>query len=223
MVAQLLKRVAVHLPDRAQHELRRRFFARQIRARRFTTDEVEYGLLGDFLREGDWALDVGANVGHYAMRMSELVGANGRVIAFEPVPQTFALLSSNTQLFAHANVSLLNAAVSDRSGVVRMDIPDFAEGMKNYYRAHITGSGRGLSILTVAIDALDLPHAVALAKIDVEGHELAVLHGMQKLIARDHPVLIVETGAGETIGYIESMGYAIERPPGSSNVLCRAR
>lgn len=223
MVAQLLKRVAVHLPDRAQHELRRQFFARQIRAHRFTTDESEYGLLAEFLGEGDWALDIGANVGHYAMRMSELAGASGRVVAFEPVPQTFALLSSNTQLFAHANVTLLNAAVSDGAGVVRMDIPDFAEGMKNYYRAHISASARGLSILTIAVDALALPNRVALAKIDVEGHEPAVLRGMRALIERDHPVLIVETGSDETIGYIQSMGYGVERLQGSSNVLCRAR
>lgn len=46
---------------------------------------------------GDWALDIGANVGHYTKRMSDLAGPEGRVIAFEPVPDTFAVLCANAQ------------------------------------------------------------------------------------------------------------------------------
>jgi len=81
-----MKRVAARCSPSTQHELRRLFFRRQIRGRAFFTDEREYGLLDTWLAQDDWVLDIGANVGHYTMRMSELVGANGRVIAIEPVP-----------------------------------------------------------------------------------------------------------------------------------------
>ena len=94
-----LKRFAAMLPNSWQHELRRRHFQRQIRLGRFHTDEKEYALLDTLLGEGDWALDIGANVGHYTMRMAELVGPSGRVIALEPVPDTFSLLAANTRLF----------------------------------------------------------------------------------------------------------------------------
>ena len=64
---------------------------------------------------------------------------------------------------------------------------------------------------------------VRLAKIDVEGHELPVLQGMRNLLERDHPVLIVETGAQDTVDLLSSLGYSTERLPGSSNLLCKYR
>lgn len=223
MLAPVLKRIAAQLPDSVQHELRRLFFRRQIRGRRFVTDEKEYGLLDTILAPGDLVLDVGANVGHYTMRMSELVGAAGRVIAFEPVPNTFTLLSANARLFAHANVSLLNVAASDHTAVVGVQIPRFSDGLVNYYQAHLTADSASLMILTIPIDALALPSLVKLVKIDVEGHELPVLRGMRRLLERDHPVLIVETGSQETVDLLDAMGYASERLQGSSNLLCRQK
>ncbi len=220
---QMLKRLAALLPVSAQHELRRLYFHQQIRRRRFMTDEKEYAFLDSFLRPGDWALDIGANVGHYSMRMSELVGAAGRVIAFEPVPATFTLLAANARLFAHANVSLLNVAASDRTASVGMEIPRFPDGLTNYYQARLTGDPARLTILSVPVDALALPATVKLVKIDVEGHELPVLQGMRRLLERDHPVLIVETGAQSTVDLLTGQGYVTERLPGSSNLLCRQR
>ena len=102
----LLKRIAAKLPDRWQHELRRRHFQREIRRGIFYTAEKEYALLDTLIGQSDWVLDVGANVGHYAMRMSQLVGSSGRVIALEPVPDTFSLLAANVRLFECPNVSL---------------------------------------------------------------------------------------------------------------------
>jgi len=219
----MLKHLAALLPLSWQHELRRLYFHQQIRRRRFVTEEQEYTLLDSFLRPGDWVLDIGANVGHYTMRMSELVGTMGRVIALEPVPDTFALLAANARLFAHANVSLLNVAASDRMAAVSIELPRFSDGLVNYYQARLTGDPAGLAVLALPVDALALPMTVRLAKIDVEGHELAVLQGMRRLLERDHPVLIVETGAQDTVDVLIGLGYATERLPGSSNLLCRRR
>ncbi|MGH8642713.1 MAG: FkbM family methyltransferase [Burkholderiales bacterium] len=219
----MLKRLAAQLPLSWQHALRRVYFHQQIRRRRFVTDEREYTLLDSFLRSGDWVLDIGANVGHYTMRMSELVGRTGRVIALEPVPDTFALLAANARLFTHANVTLLNVAASDRLAAVNIEIPQFSEGLANYYQARLTSDLAGLAVLTLPVDALALPKAVRLVKIDVEGHELAVLRGMRSLLERDHPVLIVETGAQDAVDLLIGLGYATERLSGSSNLLCRQR
>jgi FkbM family methyltransferase len=220
MVGHLLKRVAARFPETTQHELRRLFFRRQIRGSRFSTNEQEFKLLDRFIGAGDWALDIGANVGHYAMRMSELVGAAGRVVAFEPVPDTFALLAANARLFPFANVSLFNAAASDRMASVGIKIPRFSEGLTNYYQAQLTSEPAALTILAIPIDALSLSATVKLVKIDVEGHEVPVLRGMQRLLERDHPVLIVETGSEQAVELLGGLGYASERLPGSSNLLC---
>lgn len=222
MVPGLLKRAAARLPEAWQYELRRWYFRRQIARDVFATDEPEYVLLPTFLRPGDWVLDVGANVGHYTRRMSDLVGSAGRVIAFEPVPTTFALLAANARCFRHANVTLINAAASDATASAGVRIPDFAEGLRNYYQASLQGQGPAeLTILTIAIDALALPSRVRLAKIDVEGHELPVLRGMQALLRRDRPVLVVETSSREVVDLLRGLGYDTERLPGSSNLLCR--
>lgn len=221
MVVNTLKRIASLLPFSWQHEMRRIFFHRQIRRGSFFTDEKEYPLLDKFLQPGDWVLDLGANVGHYTKRMSELVGQSGRVIAVEPMPDTFALLAANVRLFEHPNVTLLNVAVSDKIDVVGIELPRFAEGLPNYYQARLTSASAKFGVMTLPVDALDLPAKVRLAKIDVEGHELPVIQGMRRLIARDRPILIVETGAKDTMELLKSFGYDIERLPGSSNLLCR--
>ncbi len=220
MVARHLKRLAGALPAPWQHALRRTFFARQIRRRRFATDEKEFGLLDTMLRPGDWALDIGANVGHYTMRMSELVASSGRVVALEPVPDTFALLAANCRLFRHQNVSLMNVAASDRVAAVGIQIPRFSDGLTNFYQARLSPNTEGLTVLTLPVDALALP-PVRLVKIDVEGHELPVLRGMRALLARDHPIVIVETDSQTTIQLLEELGYSVRRLPGSSNVLGR--
>jgi FkbM family methyltransferase len=222
MVGAVLKRIAARMPGGAQQELRRLYFRSQIRRHRFLTDEREYALLDTWLGKGDWALDVGANVGHYTLRMSEIVGEAGRVIAFEPVPDTFALLAANSRLSAHSNVTLLNVAASDEPAVGGMQIPKFDDGLPNYYQARVSGKRAALNVLALPIDALALPARVALVKMDVEGHELAALRGMAALIERDHPVLIVETASADTEAFLRSRGYAVRRIPGSSNVVCTA-
>lgn len=220
----IAKRVAAKLPDRWQGELKRIHFGRQIRKGTFETSEPEYELLSEFVCPGDWVLDIGANVGHYAKRLSELVGASGRVIAFEPVPTTFALLAANAQLFAHANVTLFNAAASDKLGVLGIAVPQFAVGLANYYQAQLTaGSDASLAVLTLPIDLLSIDQRISLVKIDVEGHEACVMAGMRRLIAAHRPVLIVETGSADLVAELQSVGYESERLQGSSNVLFRPR
>lgn len=219
-----LRPILAKLPHRWQLALKRLRYARQIRRGTFATDEPEFDRLADWIRPGDWVLDVGANVGHYTKRFSELVGARGRVIAFEPIPATFSLLAANARLFPHANVTLINAAASDQTRLAGMAIPRFDSGLANYYEAHVAPhSAPDLAVLTLAIDSLALNQRIALVKIDAEDHESAVLDGMSRLIERDHPVLIVETGSRDVANRLESAGYTAEKLPGSPNLLFRPR
>lgn len=216
----LLKQIAAQLPNRWQTELKRIHFRRQISKGTFVTDEPEYKILHNLITPGDWVIDIGANVGHYTKRFSELVGAHGRVIAFEPVPTTFSLLSANVPLFAHPNVSLINAAVSDKLDIVGMSMPKFSTGLTNYYEAHLSpAADSALSVLTISLDSLCINQRIALVKIDAEGHESFVLTGMQKLIEKHHPVLIVEAGTKEVIANLTSLGYFHEKLQNSPNVL----
>jgi FkbM family methyltransferase len=220
----VLKQLASTLPATFHNDLKRIYYRRQIKKGVFVTSEPEYQHLHSLIAPGDWVIDVGANVGHYTKRFSELVGPVGRVIAFEPVPETFALLSSNVQLFQFMNVTLINMALSDIHVVIFMNIPHFESGLKSFTRAHLTPVDSGLAnlrVLTTRLDSLELPCKVTLVKIDVEGHELAVIRGMEELLVRDQPTLIVETGSDEVSKHLIGLGYNAERLVGSPNLLFR--
>lgn len=223
----LIRQLAARMPASWQLELKRLYFRRQIGSGRFATAEPEFAILDQLLTAGDWVLDIGANVGHYTRRFSDLVGPQGRVIAFEPVPTTFSLLAANMQLLTQSNVTLINAAVSSHTRVVGMSIPRFDSGLTNYYEATITDhaaeAAHSVSVMTLSIDNLQLAHRIALIKIDAEDHESAVLEGMRGLILQWHPTLIVETQSAAVIDWVTALGYAGERLPDSPNVLFRPR
>ncbi|MDO3722417.1 FkbM family methyltransferase [Marinobacter sp. chi1] len=148
-----LKELAARLPNSWQDELKRIHYGGQIKKGRFVADEPEYESLDQLINDGDWVIDIGANVGHYTKKFSELVGPAGRVIAFEPVPTTFSLLAANVQKFPLKNVSLFNAAVSDKLDLAGMAVPTFSTGLSNYYPAYLE-SGNVLYTLALKTKVL---------------------------------------------------------------------
>jgi FkbM family methyltransferase len=223
MLSSIAKKGAALLPHNWQQELKRRQFRHQIRNNTFRTPEPEWDAIDSWLSPGDWAIDVGANVGHYTKRFSDRVGTHGRVIAFEPVPATFELLAANVAQFSHANVTLLNLAASNATHVLGISIPDFATGLKNYYQAALTTASEGLQVMTCAIDSLSLLHRVALLKIDAEGHDEVVLAGARSLVRRDLPIVIIESVSPLVAELLEGLGYIAETLAGSPNVVYRQR
>ncbi len=215
----ILKRTMGLVPKSCHYVLRRAKYSAQIRLGSFRSPEPEYDLIGDFVSRGDWVLDIGANIGHYTSLFSDAVGPTGRVFAFEPIPETFALLAANCRLFAHRNVTLLNVALSDRSDVASMTIPRWESGIENLYESRLGGNGVGQDVFCCSVDCLRLPHRISLAKIDVEGHELPVLRGMTQLLERDRPVLVVEASSPDIVSWTQRMGYRHERLPNSPNIL----
>src|SRR5262245_2881286 len=216
----MLKQVAARFPALWQQELKRHYYAWQIRRGRFRTHEREFDRLDEFVSPGDWAIDVGANVGHYTAKLSRLVGPEGRVLALEPVPKTFELLTQNARHFHFENVTLLNLAASDRAALLGMEVPDVQCGA---YLAHVTEKATGLNILSMPLDSFTLPQRVRLVKIDAEGHELSVLRGMTGLLERDRPALIVEVSSGESARFLTDRGYEMEKMAGSPNYIFRIK
>jgi FkbM family methyltransferase len=217
---QLAKQVASFTSERFQRTLKRYTYGRQIRAGRFGASEPEYAQLDRLVAAGDWVIDVGANIGHYTLRLAELVGPRGRVFAFEPIPPTFELLAANCALSPHRNITLFNAAVSEDAGVVSMVVPEWGRlgSRLNFSEARITADGGGSdawSVLTLRVDDLGLPRRIGLIKVDAEGHEAAVIRGMARLIERDRPVIIAEGTAASAL--LESLGYEGRHQPDSPN------
>jgi FkbM family methyltransferase len=130
----------------------------------------------DFLREhapkGGVFIDVGANVGTYAVALAKHVGANGRVIAIEPLPSAGARLAFNAQASQLTNLTLVKAAAGDTDGTLKIE----TDG-GNLGASHVSATGDvevpSYKLLTVLNDN-GITRVDAL-KIDVEGYEDRVL------------------------------------------------
>lgn len=214
----VFKKVAARCPTVMQQEMKRWYFWGILRAGYFKTDEPEYAILEKYVSNEDWVIDIGANVGHYTEKLSKLVGPKGRVIAVEPVPESFYLLTSNSSHFLHKNTTLINAAISDCSTCVGIEMPKFKTGLNNYYQAHISPSKNSmLNVLCFKIDSLCLPHPIRLIKIDAEGHEYLVLRGAKELIIRDKPTIIIEGDDKDVKIMLCEIGYSEKNLMGSPN------
>jgi len=217
----LLKRLAARLPQSWQLTLRALHQARQLRMGQFGTNEPEADLLPHLIKPGDWVVDVGANVGHYTIPLARLVGPAGRVIAIEPVRDSFLLLGKNIRTAKLQNVTMLNIAASDHVHVAEMTVPRLPYGLANYYRAQIRPDNGGESVLCIPLDSLKFLRHISLIKLDVEGHEEQVVRGMEQLVKASRPVLIAEKSGGTWDDTLKEWGYESSELPSSPNKVFR--
>jgi FkbM family methyltransferase len=146
--------------------------------------------LSSLLECGQTFVDVGANIGTWTLEAACRVGPTGNVHAFEPNPRTVAKLRANVELNKREScVSVNPSAVSSLSGLIVMDCE------KEHNCSHITDSTNAQAIELPAItldDYFGSATRVHGIKIDVEGHEHAVLMGGTELIQRCRPWIVVE-------------------------------
>lgn len=152
---------------------------------------------------GDGVLDVGANIGFFSLLSATRAGAGGSVVAFEPAPRARQRLHENIDLNQLRNVTVLAVCASDAPGTVTL-----YEGPKAHTGiSSMRPIGEGANAVTVDAQPVDdlierIP-PIRLVKIDVEGAELMALRGMEGLIARDNPFLIIEV----TDTYLKAFGH----------------
>lgn len=220
----LLKRLISFLPAGIQQGLRRLKIHMDIRRGRFRPNDPEYEQLPLFVKPGDWVIDIGANVGYYTWRLSHLVGQQGRVLAIEPIPETVEMLMSVIGTLPCDNVTTFNIAASDQPGIIHFSVPKSEDhSLPDYFLARACENG-GRSIYACSVDQIAPPHKVSFVKIDTEGHEYQVVQGMQKLIGRDRPVIVVEGDANcDAVRFlVDKMGYtASPRAGKSANTLLK--
>jgi len=145
------------------------------------------------VRRGDCVIDVGANLGYFTLLSSCLVGREGRVHAFEPSPQILRLLGKNLSLNGCTNVVVHKQAVSDRCCEVAFHTASSDELGLSSMRELGAHAGTETRVPAINIDSMvaEIP-PVKLVKIDVEGAEFLVIRGMQDLMRRDAPYIILE-------------------------------
>ena len=146
----------------------------------------------EVVREGFVAIDIGAHHGYYALILSELVGSQGHVIAFEPMPSNFRLLQENIGLNNCVNVEIVNKRLSDSSGRLVGSVRN--EGDSGTFSISQQDSANSIAIDVVSLDDFLSQRQVPVnfIEIDVEGAESLVLSGARKTIELNHPILLIE-------------------------------
>jgi FkbM family methyltransferase len=168
------------------------FWLRRIRRINY---EREMELLDVLCDPGKTSIDVGAKIGMYTYR---LLRHSRDVVAFEPIPVLVGMLR---RVFANKPVSVMPYALSDAPGRATLRVPFGSNGEVKLGRSTIEPSNTLVHDDVADVDEIDVEKKtldgcaidnVGFVKIDVEGHEIAVIAGATATLERDRPTLLVE-------------------------------
>ncbi|MCS6801253.1 MAG: FkbM family methyltransferase [Chloroflexota bacterium] len=156
-------------------------------------------LICNLLRPAATFLDIGANVGYFTI-LAALTQPHCRVVAVEPVPDTYSLLEKNSLINNLQNIVLINAALGDATGKAVMRLandsglaavaPTYPDGAWGS-----SGDNQSVEVELTTVDALYQERHISpvkLVKVDVEGYEQYVFRGMSRVIQQDRPIIIAE-------------------------------
>jgi FkbM family methyltransferase len=200
--------------------MKARFLWRTYKAR-YRDQSVELSAIWRHLQPGDLACDIGANKGSYLYWMSKWAG---RVVAFEPQSGLATYLEQARTSLNLANVVIEPVGVCNMSGVRELYIP-----APNSPGASLVPTAGMLtaSIRVVSLDDYFRPsEKVSLLKIDVEGAELDVFKGAERILRESRPLLIFECEqrhlqqgtVADCFQYLEGLGYRGEFISGGSTL-----
>jgi FkbM family methyltransferase len=198
---------------------------------RFRVDPAEIRFVRQSLQPGQVAVDIGCHKGAYTYWMRRRVGPSGIVYAFEPQPGQVAYLRKAFSAMSYDNVEIVPMAVSDRAG----QLPLYTNAVSTHFasleaRDEERGPRNETDSQIVDVTTLDEffsspgRRGPDFLKIDVEGHELAVLEGGRRILGACHPTILVECEARHradgdvrpVFELMKSLGYA-------GSFFCRGR
>jgi FkbM family methyltransferase len=174
--------------------------------------------LAELIEPGQVVYDVGANIGFFTILCARLVGPQGKVYAFEPMPANAATLRHNIVINGLHNVTIVEQALSSSSGTAELFISPWSAFHSLNVEGAVKRDNRGrdaappITVQTVTLDEFVREHgaeAPDLVKIDVEGAELLALEGMRDTLGSAAPLLLCElhwTNA-PFIKFLDSVGY----------------
>ena len=182
----------------------------------YENDEVSF--IKSTVMPGMTCWDIGAQSGFYSCLIASLVGESGSVHAFEPMPENYQILGKN--IAENGYMHIINArdvACSNVSGVIGM------QAFSGMFVATQDSNARSMSC--VRLDDLDIPKPEFI-KLDVEGHEPAVLEGMSRFLEESDPVVLLElnnfwlekcsnTNSRAVLDWFQSIGYSYRLLDGS--------
>lgn len=179
----------------------------------------EIALIAPYLKPGGSFIDIGANIGLYAIHAGRALGPEGRVLAFEPHPRTASKLRFNLEANACGNVRVFEHALGGEEATARF-FPDEGKnaGRSSMIAEAVGKAGEGIETRVRPLAQVLREEGVTapdLIKIDIEGYEDRVL---VPLLTRGHASLLAKTilledahkdlWAGDLAACLADAGYA---------------
>jgi len=154
------------------------------------------------LKSGMTLVDLGANVGFYTILGRSIVGKTGRVYAFEPFPRNAELIKASVKENSFENVSVVQAAVSDRNGNRILHLSPDANSEHSlldldfhYGKVNATVKEKSINVNVRRLDDYfknevhDLK--VDFIKMDIEGSEYRAFEGMQEILKSNRKIVLM--------------------------------
>ena len=164
-------------------------------------EPISTKLISNYLKKDMICLDIGANIGYFALLERKIVGDMGKVIAIEPVPNNFRYLQENIRLQNLENILTYNFAVGDIEGSTRFFVNERSNGSKILLENEDLPNRPGY-VMNVPIKKIDdflleiKLKKIDFVRMDVEGYELNIFHGMEKTIQNSNPIIQLEVHKG---------------------------
>ncbi len=160
-------------------------------------ETVEHSFAEHFVRAGMTVLDIGAHHGYYTLLFSGKVGAEGKVVAFEPSPRERQRLALHLRINRCKNVAMEDCALSEAEGMEQLYLADTIEsGCNSLRKPAVSARTKLVSVRTRCLDHVLRERGIErvdFIKLDVEGAELSVLKGAAELLRRrPRPVILAE-------------------------------
>jgi FkbM family methyltransferase len=157
-------------------------------------------IMENFLRPNDIFVDVGANIGLMSILASNLVGPNGRVLAFEPNPEIKSILDYNVNTNKLYNIRTFEVALGSKqeNGKIYLK-PDVNRGAASLIKPDNNSISYDIKVIRYDNQDYSFEKSISLVKVDVEGYEIEALTGFGSLLTSENaPALIVEC-SGKTM------------------------
>jgi FkbM family methyltransferase len=131
--------------------------------------------------------DVGANVGSFSRELARRLGPDARIFAFEPAGETYRSLIRNLE--GVRGVEAFNFAFGETEGVIKLYSDEPGSGLASTYRRRLDHFGIAMdTVEEVPVKTIDGfcaeqgINSIDFLKLDVEGHEMAVLSGARGVL-----------------------------------------
>lgn len=181
---------------------------------RYRSFDPSLSLVTRLLRPGDVFIDAGANIGQFTLAGARCIGGTGRVWSFEASPSTVERLRRNVSLNRYHWVRVEQVALDEVQGEASfVSFDGTGDGLSSFAPASTAG-GTSAVIPTQRLDEIVPPEddaRVALVKIDVEGAELKLLRGAERVLANSLCAVLIEIEPdhlgrqGATVSEVEAL------------------